>query len=90
MGVYSFDIIDDIVFALFYDLHKSKIPDIPYWRYKKFDLDKLNDDHCKGIFRFSKTHIYGQIMCYSNVQVDGVEDLCAVLKRFAYQFLSCQ
>ena len=40
MGAYSFDIIDDTEFVLLYDLHKSKNPDIPYWRYEKFDLEK--------------------------------------------------
>ena len=58
LGAYSFDIIDDTEFVLLYDLHKSKNPDIPYWRYEKLDLEKLNDDQCKVTFRFSKNHIY--------------------------------
>ena len=91
LGAYSFDIIDDTEFVLLYDLHKSKNPDIPYWRYEILDLEKLNDDQCKVTFRFSKNHIYNlketlpeKIICYNNVRVDGVEALCAVLKRFAY------
>ena len=51
LGAYSFDIIDDTELVLLYDLHKSKNPDIPYWRYEKFDLKKLNDDQCKVTFR---------------------------------------
>ena len=93
MGAYSFDIIDDTEFVLLYNLHKSKNPDIPYRRYEKFDLEKLNDDQCKITFGFSKNHIYDlketlnipeEIMCYNIVRIDGVEALCAVLKRFAY------
>ena len=93
LGAYSFDTIDDTEFVLLYNLHKSKNPDIPYWLYEKFDLEKLNDDQCKVTFRFSKNHIYDlketlntpeEIMCYNNVRVDDVEALCAVLKRFAY------
>ena len=47
----------------------------------------------KVILRYSKNHIYdlketliipGEIMCYNNVRIDGVEVLCAVLKRCAY------
>ena len=59
LGAYSFDIIDDTELVLLYDLHKSKNPDIPYWRYEKFDLEKINDDQCKATFRFSKNHISG-------------------------------
>ena len=93
MGAYSFDIIDDTYIVLLYDLHKSKNPDMPYWRYGKLDLEKLHDDQCKVTFRFPKNHIYNlketlnipeKIMCCNNVRVDGVEALCAVLKRFAY------
>ena len=95
LGAYSFDTIDGTGFVLFYvyDLHKSKNPDIPYWHYEKFDFEKLNDDQCKVTFRFLKNHIYDlketlnapeEIMCYNNVWIDGVEALCAVLKRFAY------
>ena len=93
LGAYSFDTIDDTEFVLLYDLHKSKNPDIPYWRYEKFDLEKLNDDQCKVTFRFSKNHIYNlkeslnspeEIMYYNSMRVDGAEVLCAVLKRFAY------
>ena len=92
LGAYSFNIIDDTEFVLLYYRHKSKNPDIPYWRYEKFDLEKLNDDQCKVTFKFSINHIYDpketqnipeEIMCYNNARVDGVEALCAVLKRFA-------
>ena len=93
LGTYSFDIIDDTEFVLLYDFHKSKNPGTPYWRYEKYDLEKLNDDQCKVTFRFSKNHMYDLketlnipevIMCYNNVRVDGVEALCAVLKRLAH------
>ena len=76
LGAYSFDIIDDTELVLLYDLHKSKNPDIPYWRYEKLDLEKLNDDQCKVTFRFSKNHIYDlketlnipeEIMCYTTM-----------------------
>ena len=51
LGAYSFDIIGDTEFVLLHDLYKSKNPDIPYWHYEKFDLEKLNEDLCKVTFR---------------------------------------
>ena len=47
MAAYTFQMIDDTEFALLYDIHRSKNPDMPYWRYNKFDLEVLNDDQCK-------------------------------------------
>ena len=85
--------LDVTEFILLYYLQKSKYPDIPYWRYAKCYLEKLNNDHCKITFRFPKNHIYDlnatlnipeEIMRYNKVRVDGVEALCTVLKRFAY------
>ena len=93
LRAYTSNIIDDAEFVLLYDLHKSKNPDIPHWRYERFDLDELNDDQCRVSFRFYKNHIYDlkealnipeEIICYNNVRVDGIEALCTVLKRFAY------
>ena len=93
LTAYSFNMIDDTEFVLLYDLHKSKNPSIPHWRYEKFDLEELNDDQCKVTFRFLKSHIYDlmenlnipeEITCYNNVRIGGVEALCTVLKRFAY------
>ena len=94
LGPYSFDIIGDTEFVLYTTFTNQKILIfLIYWRYEKFNLEKLNDDQCKVTFRFSKNHIYHlketlnipeEIMCYNNLRVDGVEALCAVLKRFAY------
>ena len=54
MGTYSFNIIDDTEFVLLYDFHKSKNPGTPYWRYEKYDLEKLNDDQWKLHLDFRK------------------------------------
>ena len=51
-------IIDDEDFLLLYDLHTAKSPDLPYWNYHKFDLDRLSDDECITEFRFLKNYIY--------------------------------
>ena len=78
LEAFSFDTIDDTEFVLLYNLHKSKNPDIPYWRYEKFDLEKLDDDQCKVTFRFSKNRNYDlketlntpeEIMCYNNYKL---------------------
>ena len=88
---YSSNLIDDTEFALLYDLHRSKNPDLPHWNYQKFDLDKLKEDECKTEFRFYRNDIYdlAQVLdlpltlhCYNNVRVNSVEALCVLLKRF--------
>lgn len=86
-------LIDDEEFILLYDLNRSKNPDFPYWRYDRFDLDRLSDDECKGELRFLKNDLYNfqkilgipeEIKCYNRLVVDGIETLCILLKRFAY------
>lgn len=90
---YAFNIIDDEEFILLYDANKPKNPDIPYARYENFDLDVMTDDECKTEFRFYRNDIYTltevlnlpeRIVCYNGLNVDIVEGLCILLKRFAY------
>ena len=93
LSSFCYDMINDTEFALLYDLHRSKNPDIPHWNYDRFDLDKLEEDVCKTEFRFFRNDIYdlvetfdmpAQVHCYNNVNIDAVEALCVLLKRFCY------
>lgn len=83
---------DDEVLLLF-DLNTAKSPDLPYWNYTGFDLDKLCDDECKFEFHFLKNDIYDLVdamslldvvKCYNGLKVDSIEGMCISLKRFAY------
>ena len=85
--------IGDEKLIFLYDLNRSKNPDFPYWRYDRFDLDRLSDDESKAELRFLKSDIYNlqevlgipeEIKCYNRLVVDGIEALCILLKRFAY------
>ena len=87
------NLIDDEEFLLLYGLNKPKNMEIPYWQYEKFDLDQMNDDECKAEFRFLRNNIHHlrdiiglpeNIILYNGVNVDSVEALCILLKRFAY------
>ena len=48
--------------------------DVPYWKYKRFDLDHLGNDECFAEFRLQKDDIYDfpsllqipyEIVCYN-------------------------
>ena len=54
--LYAYDskALNDEEFALLYDVTRPKNPDVPYWRYPKFDLEGMSDDECKAEFRFSQ------------------------------------
>ena len=65
--------LDEIEFALLYNLHRSLSPDIPYWKYEYFNLEDMEEDECKTEFRFFKKDIYDlaailqipeEIVCY--------------------------
>ena len=47
---------DEVSFL--YDLHTAKSPDLPYWKYTEFDLDKLSDEECITEFHFLRNNIY--------------------------------
>ena len=90
---YNSIMIDDTEFTLLYDLHRSKNPDIPHWSFEKFDLELLNEDVCKTECRFYRNDIYAladvldlpdEIHCYNNVNINSIEGLCILLKRFSY------
>ena len=85
--------LNDEEFILLYDMNISKNPDFPYWQYDPFDLDGLCDDECKAEFPFLKNNIHllkdvlqvpEEVVCHNRLVVDGIEDLCVLLKRFAY------
>ena len=44
---YDLRYIDEVEFAILYDLNKTKSPENPYWQYDKFDLESMIDDECK-------------------------------------------
>ena len=81
--------------SLFYFLTyiQGKSPDLPYWKYNEFVLDKLSDDECITEFCFLKNHIYTlvdamklpeTIKYYKGLTVDRVEAFCIFLKRYTY------
>ena len=55
--VYDLRYIDEVEFALLYDLNKTKNPEIAYCQYEKFDLESMNDDECRTEFGFEKEHL---------------------------------
>ena len=44
--------IDDQELLFLFNINMAKNLDLPYWSYKRFDLDALSDDECKSEFRF--------------------------------------
>ena len=81
-------ILDDEEFVLLYDLPTSNNPDLPYWKYKRFDLDVLTCEECKSECRFYRSDIYAlcavleipnEINCYNGLKVDASEALCILL-----------
>ena len=62
---YGLDILDDEEFALLHEEHGSKNLEIPYWQYKKFNFDRMNNDKCKAEFRFNKREIFELIDFFS-------------------------
>ena len=55
---HNFGYIDDVEFALLYDVNRPRNLEIPYWQYDQFDLENLSNDECKAEFRFLKEDIY--------------------------------
>lgn len=90
---YASEFINEEEFVLLYDANKPKNPEIPFGNYESFDLDSMTDDMCKTEFRFFKNDIYNlievlnlpdEIICYNGLNVNVVEAVCVLLKRFAY------
>ena len=85
--------LDDLEFALLYDLNNSKNPDFPYWNYAPFELENVSEADCWADFRFNRNDIYrlanvlhlpNHIICYNGTKANKIEGLCILLKRFAY------
>ena len=85
--------INDRQFVLLYDANTSKNPDLPYWKYDRFDLDELGNDQCKTEFRFYKNDIFklaeylqlpDEIVTYNGLVVGSIPALCIYLKRFTH------
>ncbi|XP_028411159.1 uncharacterized protein LOC114533765 [Dendronephthya gigantea] len=90
---YFDNIIDDEEFVLLYDSNFSKNPAFPYQEYGRFCLEKLENTECEAELRFRKNDIPElaealgipeYFKCPQGTKADGLEGLCAVLKRFAY------
>ncbi len=70
------------------NLHLSQ----PYWQYKRFDLEAMEDSECLVEFRINltyqpKVHLFRfpeSFTFYSGTVVDAVEALCIALKRNAF------
>ena len=58
LAAYDLGAIDDVEFALLYDLSTSKNLEIPYWQYEQFNLENMNADECKAEFRFEKENLH--------------------------------
>ena len=89
---YLSGILSDEEFVLLYDVNTSKNPDFPYWKYERFDLDKLSDEESKAEFRFYKSDIFeladilrlpDQITFYNGIVVESIPAFCILLKRLA-------
>ena len=79
--------IDDEEFILLYDVTKPANPELPYWTYPPFDLEKFSDDERNTEFRFSKNNIYSlvdalripdEVRCPNRQSIDTVEALCVL------------
>ncbi|XP_065067584.1 uncharacterized protein LOC135693124 [Rhopilema esculentum] len=91
---HNLNVIDDEELALLeFENRPKPYLEIPYWQYKKFDLDEMTNDECKGEFRFEKRDIFNlqeifhfpeEIVTYNRIRVDTTEAICILLKRFAY------
>ena len=93
LAAYDLAAIDDVEYALLYDLNTLKNLEIPYWQYEPFSLDNMHKDECKAEFRIEKENVHDlvealqleeeQIM-YSRLKVDTIEAVCVLLKRPTY------
>ena len=93
---YNFQYINEVEFALLYDINKSiltKHINIPYWQYNKFELENMTDDESRTEFRFEKDHIFNLVeslqldeeqTIYNRLKVDSSEAVCIRLKRLSY------
>ena len=90
---YDQNMINDLDFALLYDMNRSKNPDFPYWNYRNFELDSISEADCWANFRFYRDDLYrladvlqlpDDLICYNGTKVNKIEGLCIFLKRFAY------
>ena len=84
MFAYQDGRIDDIEFALLYDLNSSENLEFPSSKFGRFDLDSMTDDECKAELHFYKTviHLLGEVLdipgimkCPNDVLVNGMEAL---------------
>ena len=78
---------------MFHDINRAHNLDLPYRKYKRFNLDQLENDECVAEFRFQKDDIHDllgvlqildEIVRYNGTKVSDIEALCIFLKRHAY------
>ena len=90
---YDANLISDEDFLLLYELFPSKNPNFPYEEYSRFNLDNMSEAECKAEFRFNKNdlpvlaealQIPPSFKLNQGSIVDGMEDLCMLLRRLAY------
>ena len=67
------------------DRNVRRNPYFPYWHYKRFDLEPMDDDECKAEFGFRKVYLLIDALHlppeYNGVVFDSVEALCIFLRR---------
>ena len=91
--VLDLDDIDEEEFLMFYDINRTHNLDMSYSKYKRFDLDHLENDECVIEFPFQNDDIYDlpgflqipdETLCYNGSKVSDIEVFCIILKRDAY------
>ena len=91
-------LIDDKELLLLADRNVRRNPYFPYWHYKRFDLEQMDDDNCKAEFGFRKEDVYAlidalhlppEISVYNGVVFDSVEALCILLRLLSYPCRYC-
>ena len=92
LTAYTYDLIDDVEFALLYDVNKSREV-YPHWKFNQFDFDALDESQCRIDFRFNKNDIPllldvfqlpQTIICSQGTVCSDIEGLCLLLRRLAF------
>ena len=82
--------IDEEELLMFCGINRTHNLDLPYWKYKRLDLDHLENEDCVVEFRFQKDDIYDlpgvlqtpdELVCYSGTKVSNIEALCIFFKK---------
>ena len=67
LKAYDFEAIDDVEFALLYDLNTSKNLEIPQWQYAAFNLKNMHEDECKAEYKCSRNTAYKHVISFASL-----------------------